>query len=442
MEIEKVLDIAQKSLREYQWEIYFLDSKKLKSESQNFSIETYIFSQDSGYSIRVLKDGNQGFAYGTSFEEEDILQVIERAKDFTKITSPDDGNTIIEHLIPTQKVEYLDTFALSLPPAEKIEKAIEIEKLVKSYDHRIKKVRNASFTEYFYHMHLYNSNGIHVEDKGTVYTAMVAAVAEEDGDSQISWGYTASRFLDELDLESLAKETAKTAISLLGAKPLKTGRMRILFSPYVAAEFLGTFSSAFSGEALIKGKTFFKGMEGKQVASSSISIVDDGRLKLGVGTRSYDDEGVPTQETVLIEKGVFKGFLHNLYTAKKTNTNSTGNASRRGIKTLPSVSITNLYIQNGTQDIGSLLKDFDEVFLITDIMGLHTADPISGNFSVGASGILYSKGEEVMGVRGVTIADNFLELLQKVIALGNDLKFYGNVGSPSILFEDVMVAGE
>ncbi len=443
MDIDKVVSKAKSLLKGYDWEVYFRSNKKLKSESQNFALDTFTVSEESGYSIRVLKDGALGFAYSTGFEDTDIEQVINKAKELADITTPDPANSFVDKLIETEKIEYFDTVGASLLPSEKAEKAIEIEKKTKAFSEKIKKVRNPMFVENIFDEYLINSYGLEIHEKGTVYTAIVAAVAEDNGDSQISWGYTASRFLEDLDIDRLVEETAKTAISLLGAKPLPTGKMYVLFSPYIASEFLETFSTAFSGESLLKGKTLFKGMEGLQVSSPKISIVDNGRLKFGIGTRTYDDEGYPTGKTVLIENGVFKGFLHNTYTAKKTGHNNTGNAYRSGIKTPPSVNITNLYIENGNDNIDKILKDLDgDVFLITDVMGLHTADPISGMFSVGASGILYRKGEEIMGVRGVTIADNFLELLQKNIAVGNDLKFYGNVGSPSLLFENVMVAGE
>ncbi len=442
MSADKILDIVNRELKNYKWEIYIQKIKKLKAESQNLELETFTVSEEYGYSIRVLKGNKQGFSYGTGLSEEDIKDTVSKAKELAEITSEDEANDILEEYIEGETIEYYDSSAVNLSPSEKADISVEIERRTRGYDSRIKKVRNAMFIEHIFETCIYNSNGLNISQKGTVYSAMVAAVAEENGESQISWGYTASRFLEDLDINSLTEETARTAISLLGGRLLKTSKMYVMFSPYVAAEFLATFSSIFSGESLIKGKTFLKGKENTKVFSEEITIVDNGRLKKGIGTRSYDDEGYPTKQTIIIENGVFRGFLHNLYTAKKTGSKSTGNAVRRGIKTLPSVDITNLYIERGKEDIKQVLKDLDDVFYVTDVMGLHTADPVSGSFSIGASGILYSKGEEVFGVRGVTIADSITDLFNKVVAVGNDLKFYGNVGSPTILFEDVMVAGE
>ena len=442
MDINQIKDIVKKELKDYQWEIYYLKTKKLKAESKNFELDVLTSSDEAGYSLRVLKGKSQGFAYSSSFEENSVHETIKKAKELAEITSPDEANGFVEEVKETEKVEYFDTFATQISPLEKAEKSIELEKLVKSKDERIKRVRSSSFNETVFEKGIFNSFGIEIVEKGTIYSAMVSAVAEENGDSQIAWSYTASRFLEDLNLKSIADEATFVALSLLNSTTIKTKVMPIVLSPYISAQFLSTFSSAFTGDALIKDKTLFKGKENKSVASELINIVDNGRLKKGVATTTYDDEGTPTRENILIKNGIFQGFLQNLYTAKKLNTSSTGNGSRSGFRTLPHVGTTNLYIKNGKTDLKEILKSYDELFYVTDVMGLHTADPISGEFSVGASGILYSKGECLRGIRGVTIADNFLSILNKVNAVANDLKFYGSVGSPSILIENVMVAGE
>ena len=442
MDINQIKDIVRKELKDYQWEIYYLKTKKLKAESKNFELDVLTSSDEAGYSLRVLKGKSQGFAYSSSFEENSVYETIKKAKELAEITSPDEANGFVEEVKETEKIEYFDTFATQISPLEKAEKSIELEKLVKSKDERIKRVRSSSFNETVFEKGIFNSFGIEIVEKGTIYSAMVSAVAEENGDSQIAWSYTASRFLEDLDLKFVADEATFVALSLLNSTTIKTKVMPIVLSPYISAQFLSTFSSAFTGDALIKDKTLFKRKENKSVASELINIVDNGRLKKGVATTTYDDEGIPTRENILIKDGIFQGFLQNLYTAKKLNTESTGNGSRSGFRTLPHVGTTNLYIENGKTDLNEILKSYDELFYVTDVMGLHTADPISGEFSVGASGILYSKGEYLRGIRGVTIADNFLNILNKVNAVANDLKFYGSVGSPSILIENVMVAGE
>lgn len=440
--IEKVVDIAEKKLKGYQWEIFYLKNKKLKAESNDFNLEKVSSAEDSGFSVRVLNGNSQGFAYSTSFTEKAIEETIETAKQISQITSSDEGNYLLDKLQETEKVEYFDTFAVNLPIEEKLEKAIELEKLVKLKDERIKAVRSSTFIENIVYTTLINSNGIKIEEKGTYYTAMVSAVAVDKGDSQIAWSYNSTRFLGDLNLEEIASEAVFHSTSLLNATTIETKKMTILLAPHAMTELLSTFSYAFTGDALIKGKTLFKDKIDEKIASHKITIVDNGRYPKGLYSSSYDAEGVVKKKNVLVENGVFKGFLHNLYTAKKTGQSSTGNAVRRDFRSLPSVDITNFYVEAGQDNITEFLKEADEVLYIIDLMGLHTADPISGEFSLGASGIIYHKGEVLKSVRGITIAGNFLDILKNAVLVGNDLKFYGNVGSPSVVVEGLTVAGE
>ena len=142
---------------------------------------------------------------------------------------------------------------------------------------------------------------------------------------------------------------------------------------------------------------------------------------------------------VLVDRGVFRGFLHSTYTAIKSGSKPTGNSLRDSFKSLPVSNITNLYIEPGDKSLEDLLQG--EVFLITDLMGLHTVDPVSGDFSLGASGIIYKHGRRLKGVRGVVIGGNIKDIWSSVVEVGSDLRFYGNVGSPSILVENITVGG-
>lgn len=442
MSLEKVIDIAKRELKGCHWEIFYLKNKRLKSQSNDLKLDKVSVSEDAGFSVRVLFGKSQGFAYSTSFEEKDIIDCVKAAKELAKITSEDKANGFVEKLEESEKIEYFDTFAVNLPYTEKVEKSIELEKLVRQKDERIKAVRSSTFVENIVETVLVNSFKVEIKEKATFYSAMVSAVAQEGEDSQISWSFNATRFLSDLDLNKIADEAVFHAVSLLNSKPITTKNMTIMLPPHVAVEILDTFSSAFTGEALIKNKTLFKDKINKKVANEKLTLVDNGRLPKGFSTSTYDAEGNLKGKTVLIENGIFKGFLHNNYTAKKTGLTSTGNAVRSDFRALPSVGITNFYIENKTDDIKAFLNDADEVFYIIDLMGLHTADPISGDFSLGASGVIYHKGEVVKSVRGVTIAGNILSILNNIALVGNDLKFYGNLGSPTLIVENITVAGE
>jgi PmbA protein len=183
------------------------------------------------------------------------------------------------------------------------------------------------------------------------------------------------------------------------------------------------------------------GKKGEQIASELFTLVDDGTMERGYSTHPYDDEGTPQRKTVLVEKGIFKGFLHSLYTAWAMNEKPTGNGLRSSFTSPPSTGITNFYLRPGELSFEELVNSEGEVLVVFDLMGLHTADTVSGDFSFGASGVLYKNGKKVQSIRGVTVAGNFLELIKNISAVGGDLTFYANVGSPSILVKNITVGG-
>ena len=206
--------------------------------------------------------------------------------------------------------------------------------------------------------------------------------------------------------------------------------------------FLGMLSSALTAEAVQKGRSLFAGKVGQKVAAAEVSITDDGAKPDGILSMPFDGEGVPTQRTVLVEKGVLKGFLHNSYTAAKDGVSSTGNAVRGSYQSPPQLGSTNFYLAPGKWKPDAIIKDTGEGFYLTEVMGMHTANPISGDFSLGAAGIWIHNGELTTPVRGMVIAGNILELLERVDAVGSDLRFFGSRGAPTIRVASLTVSGQ
>ncbi len=438
MMVEKILDISDNLLKNYKWDLFIEKRSTLTADSKNLSIDKFSKAVDIGFSVRVEKNKKVGFSYGTVLTEKEIEETVRRAMKSAEISD-------IEYLplqvpLKTEKVEYFDTFSVfHLPETDKIKKAIEIEEKAYILDERIKTVRNATFTETVLEKYLFNSEGLHIQEKGSIYSATLAAMAEDRGDSQITWGYTASRFLGRLNIDEMVKETVSNAVSLLGSKQIKTQRIDILFPSYTMSELLEQFFPIFSGESFIKGKTPLSEYRKKKIFPDFLSLIDNGRLKEGISTYTYDYEGTPTSKTPVIENGIFKQFLHNLYTADISGEKSTGNAVRT-FKTFPQVGYTNFFIEKTGLDIKKFLKG--KTFLkVIELIGLHTSDVITGDFSVGVSGVLFVYGEPVQSVKEITLAGNFIDLLRRVEAVGNDLKFYGSVGSPSVFVKDMIIAG-
>ena len=201
-------------------------------------------------------------------------------------------------------------------------------------------------------------------------------------------------------------------------------------------------SSGFSSENVQKKKSIFTGKLDREVASPLITVFDDGLLAGGLGTASSDDETVPMKQKTVIEKGRLAMFLYNTYTANKDKTVSTGNAMRGGFKGIPGVGVTNLYVEPGKDSLLDLMSATRRGLRVTDSRGAHTANPISGDFSVGATGFWIENGKKAFPVREITIAGNILDLMKNVDAVGSDLRFSGRIGSPSIRVKELSIGGK
>jgi len=219
----------------------------------------------------------------------------------------------------------------------------------------------------------------------------------------------------------------------------------VLFEPWAAASLIGTLGSSVSAEAVQKGRSLLAGRLGEAVAASCVTLVDDGRLLEGLASRPWDGEGVPTQRTEVIAGGVLRSYLHNTYTARRDGRAvSTGNAARTSHRSTPELAPTNLFLVPGERSHRELMVAMGDGVLVSDVHGLHTVNPVTGEFSLGITGHLISGGEGGMPIREMTVAGTLLELLARIEGLGSDLRFMfaaGFVGAPSMLVRDLAVSG-
>lgn len=423
----------------YEYEVYLEHRQRTTIESSDEKLENLIRSQEVGVGIRVFKNRRMGFAYTTDLRESSVKECVRMAMQICEMTPEDEGFALGNCQNLGELRSYYDESGINTPLEDKIHLVIDLEKRAKALDNRVKGVRKVSLKEAELEVLCFNSCGLSYSYKGTWYTSMMAVLAEEGGDQSISYGFAGARSLQELPLQSMVEEVVFKATATLRPASLETRKMPIVLYRDASAMILEAFSPIFLGDSLVKGRTFLKNMEGVKVFSEKLTILDDGTLKDGFMSLPVDAEGNSTQKNLVVEKGVFRGFLHSTYTALKSGKSPTGNSIRESFRSLPVSGITNLYIQPGRANLEDMLQD--EVFLITDLMGLHTVDPVSGDFSLGASGIIYEGGKKKKSVRGVVIGGNIRELWSAIVEVGNDLKFYGNVGSPSLYIENITVGG-
>ena len=316
-----------------------------------------------------------------------------------------------------------------------------IEREALSYDKRITKIRKASYHEQMVKKHLINSYGVNLTHRNTLFSASIVVVAEEKKDSQTGWDFAFSRHYQELATDSIGRAASVEALGLLGAQSSPSLRGPVVLDSGVSYQFLALLAQSFLAESVHKKKSLLRGQLHQKIFSDIITIVDDGLYPRGMATAPFDGEGVVRQCTPLVEQGVLIQFLYDTYCAKKDSARSTGNASRGSIMGTPNVGYSNLFIQKGNVNPADMIASVEKGFLVNEVMGMHTANPITGDFSLGVTGFLIRNGKKITPVKGLALAGNIITLFKNVLQVGSDLRFYGKVGSPTLLIESMEISG-
>ena len=444
LDIDECLTYLEDTLREshdQHYEIYLAQVDSTSIEVKNQQIECFTTAESRGLGLRVLKDNRLGFSYATECTEEACEKVVERALTSASHASPDPCNGFPAMTGPLPNLNLFDNAGYAEPKDAKIEKLNMIEDTARSYDKRITKVRKASYYEQKVEKRLINSNGVILSHKDTLFSASIMVVAEEKKDSQTGWDFAFSRHYQALETDLLGTSAAIQALGLLGAQSVPSLKEPVVLDRGVSYQFLALLAQSMLAESVQKNKSLLSGKLHKKIFSDSITIIDDGLYPLGMATAPFDGEGVARQSTPLVEDGVLVQFLYDTYSAKKDSTHSTGNASRGSFMTTPVVGYSNLFIREGKMDPADMIAGIDTGFFVQEVMGMHTANPITGDFSLGVTGFLIKNGKKVTPVTGLAIAGNIITLFNNVLQVGSDLRFYGKVGSPTLLIDSMEISG-
>lgn len=427
-------------------EAYLLRLKQTTVKAHQGSTESLSSADTNGLGVRLFLNGAMGYAHTSELGEEALERLLRDALDNAKISAPDEYNGLPE---PVGQVPALDIYREELaktPIERKIETALELERTARQYDSRIVGTEQAVYTDAESEVYLANSKGFSGQYKSTTCLIYLSVLAMEKDETQTGYSFAAGRCLEELDPKHIAEEAAQKALSLLGGRPIPTREAPVVFDPFTAAAFLSVIAQALTAEAVQKGYSLFAGKVGQPVAEANVTLVDDGVLKEGIASAPFDGEGVPTQRTELIKEGVLQGFLYNTYTARKDRARSTGNARRYSAKSLPEVGPTNFFLLAGSQSPEEIIDQVEAGLYVTGLQGVHSgADPISGQFSVGATGLWIEKGKLAHPIREVTVAGEMLTMLRDIDAVGSDFRFFplgGNFGSATVRLRKMMIAGK
>lgn len=443
---EKVFQAGAKAGLE-EMEIYIVGSKDLSIRVFQKEVDDYNLSVGQGVGFRARFAGKIGYSYAETLDEDSVHLLVEGAKANAQIIDSDDEIVFFAGAELYPEVDAYNDKLEQVTPEAKIELAKELESEAFAADERVSLVNWAAVGYREGETYIANTLGLEQSFRRNGAYSFVSAVVRED--EQVKTGGR-SRFSNDwsaLDASKLANEAVGEAVSLLNAETVKSGEYRVLLRYDVVRTFLGTFASVFSAESVQKGLSLLAGKLGQQVANTLVTLVDDPLLENGAASAPFDAEGVPTRTKNVIETGKLTTYLHNLKTAKKDGVESTGNAAKASFKSPVGISPSNFFIQPGEQDYQQLVNELGNGLIIISVQGAHSgANPVSGDFSLGAYGYLVENGEITRPVDQITIAGNFFRLLEDVEVIGSDLEFGspgmgGNVGAPSLIIEKLAVAG-
>jgi PmbA protein len=440
------------------YEIYLDQSSHFDVESKEGAIDTFQVSRSFGMAFRILNRQRIGLSYTTfsgvsQVRSQNPLGELEQVIDDAIASAGDTASDPCHDFAPplreaTPSPPIFDETLEGTSEKVKIEKANELEKAARSVDPaRIQKVRKASYQEAIAHRTLINSNGLLFSYPSSFCSLSVTAVAEEAEEAEVGWDFDASHFQSDLDVIRVGKEASRKALESLGGRKIPSGVYPVLIHHSVASEFLSLLAHSFKSDQIQKGKSPLKGKKGERCFSSLITIEDNGLHPKGIFTAPIDGEGTRSQRTPLVVQGELSGYLYDRYWANRERTSSgstvrsTGNSRRSGIKSPPGIGVSNFLIEPGTLPFSALLSDLHQGVLLQEVMGLHTVDPISGDFSLGCSGKWVDKGKLVHPVKSVAVAGNLFQLFQDVVGIGEDFRFMGGIGSPSLLVKKLKISG-
>ncbi len=426
-------------------EAYLARTRVLTIEVGNGEVETIKQAEDLGLAVRALAGKRMGLSYASDLDHASLRRAAARAVQVAEASDADEFIGLADP-VTAPNVEGYDPEMARHSADEKIDRAFAIERAAKEYDPRIAVTRRVTYMERESNEAIANSRGLGAEQRNNLCGGFALVVARAAQGQEMGSGSDVKRRYAAFDPQAVGIEAAEKAVAMLGATNVSTQRASILLEPKMTGAFLGIIANLVRADNVQKAKSLFAGKVGKPVAAKGVTLVDDGAFAGAPGMRAWDDEGVPSQRTVVIADGVLQGYLHSTYTARKANARSTGNAARMSFKLPPDAMPSNFALRAGNGSPDALRAGIARGLWVRNLMNLHTANPISGEFSFGANGLWIENGKIVGPVRGVTISGNLTDWLLNLRGIANDVTWQGamgiSVGAPTVLIEDVSIAGK
>lgn len=444
---EKLLELAENAVSEaerfgaQQAEAYVASARSFSIEVENNTIKTASEIRDAGCGIRVIVDNGIGFAYVTTVLDDDITKIAEDAVRIAKASVPDPDFVSL----PSYTGKYPVIKGLVDPEIRDLQSELAADLIMRTVDASIdvsgnaeiavESTLNASHSQ----RAIANSVGISQSAESTSFYIYSYPTVKLDGEQTSSYEYQISRKLTEINPEYIGSKATEQALEGLGGKTIEGGDMSVILAPLAVATVMGAgFASAVNAEEVQYGRSYIHDALGNEIASEQVNIIDNGLLKAGIGSRPYDAEGYPSQQTTILEKGILKSLLHNSYTANKDQVTNTGNAARPSYSGTPSISSSNFVISSGKGSLDDLISEVKR-----GVLCKYTAD--RPNLTTGElsamlmEGFYIEKGEIIHPVKNTLVGINMMELLKRIHRVGDDTRVASSIISPSLVIDSARV---
>jgi PmbA protein len=419
-------------------------------EDQSFSaqvrmgqVDTVKHARDQHLALRVFVGRSAAAASTSDLSRDSLVRLVDEAVTLARITAPDPLSGLADPAGLARAVPDLgldDPRGHDLAPEAKIELARRCEQAALGFDPRITNSEGGDFGDGHAHYAYATSHGFAGEYHSSSFSLSASPLAAADGKMQRDGWYHTTRKRADLDApEAIGRTAAQRALRRLGARRVKTAEVPVIFDPQMAATLIRHIAGAASGSSLYRGASFLLNRLGETIAAPSITIVDDGTMPGALGSRPFDGEGLPTQRTVLVDRGVLASYLLDSYSGRKLGLPSTHHAARDGSGV--GVSTTNLYLAPGEASPESLIRSVKNGLYVTELIGFGV-NGVTGDYSRGAVGLWIDNGELAYPVEEITVAGNLLEMFRAVEGVGNDLVFRDRTAAPTVLIGRMVVAGD
>ncbi len=432
------------------------DAEAYASEAENREVrvhggkvESLTAATQRGLGLRVWIGHRVGYGFGTDLSPDGLAAIAARAVEAARVADED------EFAAPAREVGEAgerplvaglsDASRAEWSPAQIADLALAVERTALQSDPRVAAVEQAVYFDSGERVAIATSAARGGEYETTSCYAYLQALADGEAGRETGLGFGLARGPAGLDPAAIGREGAERATEMIGSSKPASGSCPVVLDPTVAASFVGLLGGAAGADAVQRGRSPLAERLGEEVAGEAFVLHDNGLDPGGFATAPIDAEGAPRRRTALIEAGRLRTFLHDSYTARRGGGASTGNAGRSGYRSPPGVSASNLVVGPGAASLEQLLREAGEGVYVNDVAGLHSGvNPVTGVFSVGASGRAIRDGERAEPLREFTIASDLVSMLGAVRAAGSSprwVPFGGSVSAPPLLIGEMTVSG-